>query len=113
MIHLIPEELDFLAIVGIIILVAFFLGQLFRRLGIPQVVGFIVGGMLLGPSFLQVVPRDLTDNLVFVTELALGLIGFEMGQHLVFSELRKLGRSILIIVFSQAFGAFVIVFAGV
>ena len=28
MIHLIPEELDFLAIVGIIILVAFFLGQL-------------------------------------------------------------------------------------
>jgi Kef-type K+ transport system membrane component KefB len=113
MIHVIPEELDFLAIVGIIILVAFFAGQISRRLGIPQVVGFIVAGTLLGPSFLEVVPHDLTDNLVFVTELALGLIGFEMGQHLVFSELRTLGRSIITIVFSQAAGAFALVFAGV
>jgi Kef-type K+ transport system membrane component KefB len=113
MIHVIPEELDFLTIVGIIILAAFFTGQIFRRLGIPQVVGFIVAGTLLGPSFLEVVPHDLTNNLVFVTELALGLIGFEMGEHLVFSELRKLGRSIITIVFSQAAGAFVLIFAGV
>ncbi|MBN1564350.1 MAG: cation:proton antiporter [Anaerolineae bacterium] len=113
MIHLIPAELDILAIVGIIIMFAFFAGQLFRRLGIPQVVGFIVAGTLLGPSFLHLVPHDLTDNLVFVTELALGLIGFEMGEHLVFSELRKLGRSIMTIVLSQAFGAFAMIFTGV
>lgn len=113
MIHLIPEELDILAVVGIIVLGAFFIGQLFRRLNIPQVVGFIIAGTLLGPSFLKIVPHDLTDNLTFVTELALGLIGFEMGEHLRFDELRELGRSIIIIVLLQALGAFVLVFTGV
>jgi Kef-type K+ transport system membrane component KefB len=113
MIHLIPEELDFLAVIGIVILVAFIVGQGFRRAGIPQVVGFIVTGTLLGPSLLHVIPADLTENLTFVTELALGLIGFEMGEHLRFSELRQLGRSILIIVVLQAAGAFLLVALGV
>jgi Kef-type K+ transport system membrane component KefB len=113
MIHLIPEELDFLAVIGIVILAAFVVGQGFRRMGIPQVVGFIVAGTLLGPSLLHVIPADLTENLTFVTELALGLIGFEMGEHLRFSELRQLGRSILIIVVLQAAGAFLLVATGV
>ena len=113
MIDLIPNELDFLAIVGLIILGSFFVGHIFRRLGIPQVVGFIVAGTLLGPSVLGVVPTELNDNLVFVTELALGLIGFEMGEHLRFGELRRLGKSILLIVVAQALGAFGFVFAGV
>jgi Kef-type K+ transport system membrane component KefB len=113
MIHLIPEELDFLAVIGIVILAAFVVGQAFRRLGIPQVVGFIVAGTLLGPSLLRVIPADLTENLTFVTELALGLIGFEMGEHLRFGELRQLGRSILIIVILQATGAFLLVALGV
>ncbi len=113
MIHLFPHGVDFLAIIGLIILGAFFAGQVFRQLGIPQVVGFIVAGTLLGPSFLRVIPKDLTDNLVFVTELALGLIGFEMGQHLLFKELRKLGKNILVIVIMQALGAFLLVAGGV
>lgn len=112
-IELFPEGLDILAIVGIIILVAYLAGQIFRQLGIPQVVGFIVAGTLLGPSVLHVVPGELSDSLTFVTELALGLIGFEMGEHLRFDELRKLGRSILIIVLVQAAGAFFLVWGGV
>ncbi|NDJ78668.1 MAG: hypothetical protein GYB65_20655, partial [Chloroflexi bacterium] len=113
MIELFPEGLDILALVGIVILVAYIVGQVFRQLRIPQVVGFIVAGTLLGPSFLHVVPNELNDNLTFVTELALGLIGFEMGEHLRFSELRKLGKSILIIVILQAIGAFTFVAGGV
>ena len=113
MIDLIPNELDFLAIVGLIILGSFFVGHIFRRLGVPQVVGFIVAGTALGPSILGVVPQELSDSLTFVTEVALGLIGFEMGEHLRFGELRKLGKSILLIVIMQAIGAFALVFVGV
>jgi Kef-type K+ transport system membrane component KefB len=60
-----------------------------------------------------VVPAELTDNLTFVTELALGLIGFEMGEHMRFDQLRQLGTSILVIVLLQAAGAFLLVAAGV
>ena len=113
MVELFPEGLDTLTLVGIIILVAYIVGQLCRQIGIPQVVGFILAGTLLGPSFFKIVPHDLTDNLIFVTELALGLIGFEMGEHLRLKELRKLGGSIITIVVFQAMGAFILVAGGV
>jgi Kef-type K+ transport system membrane component KefB len=106
-------DLDTLALVGITIWGAFVVGQVFRRFGIPQVVGFIVAGTVLGPSFINAIPKELNENLLFVSELALALIGFDMGEHLRFSELRKLGRSIGLIVIFEAFGAFVIVAAGV
>jgi NhaP-type Na+/H+ or K+/H+ antiporter len=99
-------------IVGTIILVAFAIGQLFRRIGVPQVVGFIIAGVLLGPSVLSLVPPEFNDNLTFISEIALGLIGFDMGGHLRFSELRRLGKSILLIVLCEATGAFVLVGLG-
>jgi Kef-type K+ transport system membrane component KefB len=106
-------DLDTLALVGLTIWGAFLVGQIFRRFGIPQVVGFIVAGTLLGQSFLNLIPSELNRNLLFVSELALALIGFDMGEHLRFGELRKLGKSIILIVIFEAFGAFLIVTGGV
>jgi NhaP-type Na+/H+ or K+/H+ antiporter len=56
---------------------------------------------------------ELSDELLFISEIALGLIGFDMGSHLRISEIRKLGKSILFILLFEAFGAFTLVSAGV
>lgn len=106
-------EPNFLIIIGLIISISFLGSKIFQRLGIPQVVGFIVIGVGLGPSFLNIVPAELSEELIFISQIALGLIGFDMGSHLLFSELRKLGRSIIFILFFEAFGAFALVTAGV
>ena len=105
-------ELDILALIGITIAVAFLVGVVFHRLGIPSVVGSIVAGVILGTSFLNLIPQELNANLNFISEIALGLIGFDMGGHLRLSELRRMGRSILLIVLFEAFGAFVLVTGG-
>ncbi|MBN1284562.1 MAG: cation:proton antiporter [Anaerolineae bacterium] len=102
-----------LALIGFTMLCAFVIGLVFRRLGIPQVVGFIIAGTALGSSFLNIVPLDLVKNLEFVSELALGLIGFEMGSHLHLDDLRRLGRSIAAILFCEAIGTFALVAVGV
>ncbi|MBN1284561.1 MAG: cation:proton antiporter [Anaerolineae bacterium] len=104
---------DVLAIIGVIVLVGFFVGQVSRRFGIPQVVGYIVAGLILGPTILHIVPLDLVENLDFVSELALGMIGFEMGLHLHFKSLRRLGPSIVSIVILQALAPFALVALGV
>ncbi len=104
---------DSLLVLGLSLLFASGIGQVFRRLGIPQVIGFIVAGVLLGPSFFSLVPGELNQNLTFISEIALGLIGFDMGGRLRFQDLRALGRSILIIVLFEAMGAFVLVGTGV
>ena len=106
-------QVDTLTIVGLIITVAFLGSKLFQRVGIPQVVGFIVVGVLLGNSFLHIVPLELIAELTFVSELALGLIGFDMGSHLRLEDLRQLGRSIAFILIFEAIGTFALVTAGV
>jgi Kef-type K+ transport system membrane component KefB len=106
-------EPNILAVIGLIIAVAFLGSKAFQRLGIPQVVGFIVMGVILGTSFLSVVPKELVDELTFISEIALGLIGFDIGSHLLLRDLRKLGRSIIFIVLLEAIGAFALVTAGV
>ncbi len=106
-------QADILTIVGLIITVAFLGSKLFQRVGIPQVVGFIVVGVLLGNSFLRIVPPELIAELAFVSELALGLIGFDMGSHLRLDDLRRLGRSIACILLFEAVGTFALVTAGV
>jgi Kef-type K+ transport system membrane component KefB len=106
-------EPNVLTIIGLIIAVAFLGSKVFQRLGIPQVVGFIVMGVILGTSFLNVVPLELAEELTFISEIALGLIGFDIGSHLLFSELRGLGRSITLILLFEAIGTFVLVTAGI
>ena len=106
-------EFDTLAIIGLVIVAAYLGSRAVQRLGIPQVVGFILAGVLLGTSFLNVVPLPLAHELGFITEIALGLIGFDMGSHLRWGEIRRLGRSILVILLTQGVGTFLLVAAGV
>ncbi len=106
-------EPNILAVIGLVIAASFLGSKLFQRFGIPQVVGFIVIGVVLGTSFLNIIPLELAEKLTFVSEIALGLIGFDIGSHLLFSELRRLGRSILVILFFEAVGTFVLVTAGI
>jgi Kef-type K+ transport system membrane component KefB len=106
-------NLDILSIIGILITVAFIGSKAFQRLGIPQVVGFIVVGTLCGSSFLNIIPLELTHELTFVSHIALGLIGFDIGSHLRLRELRQLGRCLIIILICEAIGTFLIVTAGI
>ncbi len=106
-------EIDTLTIIGFIIILVYLGSKVVQRIGIPQVVGFILVGVLLGSSFLNIVPLSFAQELGFISEIALGLIGFDMGSHLRFSELRRLGRSILFILIGEAFGALLLVAGGV
>jgi len=109
--HVFTENI--LTLIGLIIVLAFIGSKLFNRLGIPQIVGFIVTGVVFGPSFLNIVPIELSSELLFISEIALGLIGFDIGSHLKLSEIHKIGRSILTILIFEAFGAFFLVATGV
>lgn len=108
-----PWELDILSLIGLIIILAFLTSKGVQRIGIPQVVGFILVGVLLGSSFLNVVPLPLVHELGFISEIALALIGFDIGSHLHFGDLRRLGRSILAVLLCEGLGSFLLVASGV
>jgi Kef-type K+ transport system membrane component KefB len=98
-------EPNIITVIGLLVAVSFLGSKVFQRLGIPQVVGFIVMGVLLGTSLLNIVPLELVEDLTFISEIALGLIGFDMGSHLRFDDVRQQGRSILVVLLFESIGA--------
>ncbi len=62
---------------------------------------------------LNVVPLELVEELGFISQIALGLIGFDIGSHLRFNELREMGRSILFILLFESVGTFALVTIGI
>ena len=106
-------NLDILTIIGTVIVLAYLAFQPMQLVFEFLLVGYILVGVVLGSSFLNFIPLSLTKELGFISEIALGLIGFEMGSRLHIEELLSEGRTILLILIGEALGAFLLVAAGV
>ncbi|MDY6915019.1 MAG: cation:proton antiporter, partial [Candidatus Cloacimonadota bacterium] len=94
---------------GFSILVALFFSKGARLLRIPMIVGYIVAGAILGPDISGFISRQQIASLDVVNIVVLSLIGFGIGGELQLKKIKKLGKSIVIIVFFEAMGAFLLV----
>lgn len=101
---------DLVTGLGILLLAGFIGGRISRKFKIPAVTGYIIVGILLGPSVTNIITTHLNESLEFVKVLGLGLIALVIGGELHFKGLRELGKSVLVITIVQVFGAFVVVF---
>jgi Kef-type K+ transport system membrane component KefB len=98
-----------LLLIGIACIAGFFGGKLSNKLGFPAVVGYIMAGLILGPSALRLLSPDFVDSVGFIADTTLGLVAFIIGSELRFSQLRKTGKSIISIILCQSFVAFAVV----
>ena len=83
-----------LSSLGLILLLALLAGHLVKFLRIPEVTGYILAGVALGPSMLGWVSQDNLAALEVISEVALGLILFSVGSVFHFSRFRRFGRRI-------------------
>lgn len=91
---------------GLILLLGLTAEKLIYRCKLPAVTGYLIIGMLIGPSLLNILNTDTIANLAPINSIALGLIAFLIGGELSLANLRKCGRSVIWITFTQVFGAF-------
>lgn len=99
-----PELLNFLLAVAIILFVAKAGGYVSSRLGQPSVLGELLVGLLMGPTvlnLLEVVPwfagdTHLTDSLTLFAEIGVLLLMFLAGLELELHELLKSGQVALL-----------------
>ncbi len=103
------SHLPILLVIGFAILAGTIGARIFQRLRIPQVVGYIAIGVLVGRSGLGVINDAMIDSFLPFNFFALGVIGFLIGRELHAKALREQGRQFLIILLSQGIGAFVVV----
>lgn len=93
---------DILLSLGIAILVGLVFNRLVKKLGLPNVTGYLVAGVLIGPGFMQVIPHEFLSALTLLVNVALGFIAFSIGGEFRISKIRKIGKSVIIITFFQA-----------
>lgn len=82
--------LEFIKDFGLILLVCKSLGIISKRLGAPQVVGEIIGGLILGPCFINVIESG--DTISLFAEIGVLLMMFSTGLGTDLKQLIKTGR---------------------
>jgi Kef-type K+ transport system membrane component KefB len=101
-----------LASLGLILLLALLAGHLVQFLRIPEVTGYILAGIMLGPSVLGWVSARNLAALEVLSEVALGLILFSIGSVFEIERFRQVGRPILVLTLAESLLAGTLVFSG-
>ncbi len=86
---------NYLLDIALILLCTKFLGLFTRRLQMPQVVGALLAGVILGPAALNILHE--TNFIKQVAELGVIILMFNAGLETNITELRKAGKASFII----------------
>jgi Kef-type K+ transport system membrane component KefB/predicted transcriptional regulator len=102
-------HLNLLLLLGVAVFFGTVGARLFQKLRIPQVVGYIVIGVILGGSVLKVIGTELVLSLSPLNMFALGIIGFTIGGELRLDIFKRYGKQFIIILVSEGVFAFLAV----
>lgn len=102
---------------GILILTGLLFSKLAKIVKLPNVTGYLVGGLLVGPSVLGAIGIPIiTDEFLLemnsISEVALGFIAFTIGTQFQFEYFKKVGSRPIVIAIFEALIAVVFVFLG-
>ncbi len=97
---------------GIIIATGLLFGKIAKFLHLPNVTGYLVGGLLIGPSILNIVKDNALPSLEIISTVALGFIAFSIGSELKIAYFKKVGAKPIVIAVLEATFAVIFVFGG-
>lgn len=88
------------------IAIALVLGLLSTRLmkviGLPNVTGYLIVGLIIGPYMLGIIDEPTLNSLGIVSSLALGFIAFSIGVEFKIRHIKEIGKSAITITMFQA-----------
>ena len=87
---------------ALIFLVGLLLGKLFQSLKLPQLIGMILTGVLLGPHLLGLIDKTILGISPDLRQLALIIILTRAGLSLDLKDLKKIGRPAILMCFVPA-----------
>lgn len=111
-------DLKVLFFVAIVLIVGLLFGKIAKALRMPNVTGYLVGGLILGPSLFGLVfgdgliSQEAIDALAIVSNVALGFIAFSIGNELKVSYFKRVGPGPIIIATLESLFAILFVLGG-
>ena len=97
---------------AIMIFAGMFLGRMAKHLKLPNVTGYLVAGLLLGPCVLNIVPEDFLGSITILSDVALGFIAFSIGNEFKISYFKRVGAAPIVIACFESLFAVLFVLGG-
>ena len=94
--------MDFLTSIGVLLLCGLLLGSICKRLHLPSLVGMLIVGIVLSPYALNLLSPELLNISADIRQLALIIILTRAGLSFDLAELKKNGRSAIMLCFVPA-----------
>ena len=98
------EVLEFLIILVVLLATARIMGEFFKKLGLPAIIGELLGGILLGPSFVGAIfpgffqavfidPQQSSVAFDGISKLSVMLLLFIAGMEVKLDNIRTRGKA--------------------
>lgn len=95
-------DISVLFYAGILIAVGLLFGKIAKYVKLPNVTGYLVGGLVIGPSLFNLVREEHFAGLEIVSTVALGFIAFSIGNELKIAYFKKVGTGPIVIAILEA-----------
>lgn len=96
-------EVNTLTYLSFMIAMALLAGKVVKALKLPNVTGYLVVGIIVGPYGTGLIPVETINQFRdFISGIALGFIAFSIGEEFKISYLKKVGKSPIVIAIFEA-----------
>ncbi|MDY4848635.1 MAG: cation:proton antiporter, partial [Bacilli bacterium] len=81
--------------IGLALIVGIFSSKLMKLIHFPNVTGYLLSGILIGPWLLGLINQEIFNDILkevsWMSEVALGFIAFTIGGSFKLSALKRVG----------------------
>ena len=107
------EYVNALLAIGAALILGLLSTKLMGKLGLPNVTGYLIVGLIIGPyclgQFGFFISEEVLNKLSVVSSIALGFIAFSIGVEFKISHVKEIGKSAIVITLFQALTATLLV----
>jgi len=99
--------------IGLILLAATLGASIKEYIKLPRISFYIIIGIIIGPSMLNLVSAGLMESSELLTHIALSFIAFELGKKFSLEKIKKIGKKVFGLAIVQVITTFILVAGGV
>ncbi len=102
-------ELNTFLLLAVMIFFGMAMGRLVKKIKLPNVTGYLVAGLILGPSVLGLLSDGFLDDIGIISDAALGFIAFSIGNEFKINYFKRVGVTPIVIACFESLFAVVFV----
>lgn len=98
---------------GIILLGGLAIEKVVSRLNIPAITSYMVLGIFLGPTFMDLAGEGVIGASELISHIVLGIIAFQIGSNFYLENFRRIGKTVVSISIFETTGSWLLVTVGI